>query len=120
MSIIKNRIDSSIIQKWISSLKEKRFLITFLCTIVIMTIILTSLTNFLEYNESRQGFSFDNEEHDVGINAIGAPIFNSDRQPVASIVVAGPSQRITWDSDSSFVSLLKETAAEISAQLYYQ
>ena len=68
----------------------------------------------------RQGFSFDNEEHDVGINAIGAPIFNSDRQPVASVVVAGPSQRITWERDSSFVSLLKETAAEISAQLYYQ
>lgn len=68
----------------------------------------------------RQGFSFDNEEHDVGINAIAAPIFNSEKKPIASVVIAGPSQRIAWKTDSSFVSLLKETAAEISAQLYCQ
>jgi DNA-binding IclR family transcriptional regulator len=67
----------------------------------------------------RQGFAFDKEEHDIGINAIGAPIFNNEEKPVASIVVAGPSQRITWESDSTYVSKVKETAAKISAQLYY-
>jgi DNA-binding IclR family transcriptional regulator len=67
----------------------------------------------------RQGFAFDKEEHDIGINAIGAPIFNNEDKPVASIVVAGPSQRITWDNDSSYVPKVKETAAKISAQLYY-
>jgi DNA-binding IclR family transcriptional regulator len=67
----------------------------------------------------RQGFAFDKEEHDIGINAIGAPIFNNEDKPVAAIVVAGPSQRITWDNDSSYVPKVKETAAKISAQLYY-
>ncbi len=67
----------------------------------------------------REGFAFDKEEHDIGINAIGAPIFNNEDKPVASIVVAGPSQRITWDNDSSYVPKVKETAAKISAQLYY-
>jgi DNA-binding IclR family transcriptional regulator len=67
----------------------------------------------------RQGFAFDKEEHDIGINAIGAPIFNNEEKPVASIVVAGPSQRITWDGDSTYVPKVKETAAKISAQLYY-
>jgi DNA-binding IclR family transcriptional regulator len=67
----------------------------------------------------RQGFAFDKEEHDIGINAIGAPIFNNEDEPVAAIVVAGPTQRITRDNDSSYVPKVKETAAKISAQLYY-
>jgi DNA-binding IclR family transcriptional regulator len=73
-----------------------------------------------QFEEIRgQGFAFDNEEHDIGINAIGAPIFNNEEKPVAALVVAGPSQRITWDGDSSYVPKVKETAAKISAQLYY-
>lgn len=68
----------------------------------------------------RQGFSFDNEEIDVGINAIGAPIFNYEEKPVAAVVVAGPSPRVTWDNDSHIVSPLKDTAAKISAQLHYK
>ena len=67
----------------------------------------------------QQGFAYDNEEHDIGINAIGVPVFNNEDKPVASIVVAGPSQRITWDSDSSYVPKVKETAAKISGQLYH-
>ena len=67
----------------------------------------------------RQGFSFDNEEIDIGINAVGAPIFNYEEKPVAAVVVAGPSPRVTWDSDSPIVARLKETAAQISAQLHY-
>jgi DNA-binding IclR family transcriptional regulator len=68
----------------------------------------------------RQGFSFDAEEHDVGINAVGAPIFNSEEKAVAALVVAGPSQRITWGSGSKIVPLLKETAEKISAQLFHE
>ena len=68
----------------------------------------------------RQGFSFDNEEIDVGINAVGAPIFNYEEKPVAAVVVAGPSPRVTWGSDSHIVSPLKDTAAMISAQLHYK
>jgi IclR family KDG regulon transcriptional repressor len=67
----------------------------------------------------RQGFSFDNEEIDIGINAVGAPIFNYEERPVAAVVVAGPSPRVTWDSDSPIAARLKDTAAKISAQLHY-
>jgi len=68
----------------------------------------------------RQGFAFDKEEHDIGTSAVGTPIFNHEAEPVASLVVAGPSQRITWGSDSPIVTLLKETAVKISGQLYYE
>ncbi|MBW1996822.1 MAG: IclR family transcriptional regulator [Deltaproteobacteria bacterium] len=75
---------------------------------------------FEQLREVREhGFAVDREEHDIGINAIGAPIFNSEKRAIASIVVAGPSQRITWSKDSSMVTLLKDTAAKISGRLFY-
>jgi len=68
----------------------------------------------------RLGVSFDVEEIDEGTSAIGAPIFNHEEKPVASIVIAGPSQRITANNSLEMISALKETAAKISAQLYYE
>jgi DNA-binding IclR family transcriptional regulator len=67
----------------------------------------------------RRGFSFDNEEHDIGTNAIGAPIFNNTGKPVAALVVAGPCQRIKRKFDSPIAVQLKETSAKISKLLYY-
>lgn len=68
----------------------------------------------------KRGFAFDNEEVNIGINAIGAPIFNHEGNPVAAVVVAGLSQGITWEKGSPIVSLVKHTAALISEQLYYR
>jgi DNA-binding IclR family transcriptional regulator len=64
-----------------------------------------------------QGVSFDNEEIDVGINAIAVPIFNHNDLPVAAVVVAGPSRRIRTAIDSPLVSQLKEVSAKISGGL---
>jgi len=66
-----------------------------------------------------QGFSYDNEEIDDGTSSFGAPIFSHEENPVAAVVVCGPSQRITWENGSRIVPMLKNTAAKISAQLYY-
>jgi DNA-binding IclR family transcriptional regulator len=66
------------------------------------------------------GVAFDREEIDEGTSALGSPIFNHEQIPVAAVVVAGPSQRVTWKEDSKMVSALKETAAMISARLYYK
>jgi len=68
----------------------------------------------------RLGVSFDIDEIDEGTSAIGVPIFNHQTKPVASIVIAGPSQRITAKDNLTMVAALKEAAAEISAQLYYK
>jgi DNA-binding IclR family transcriptional regulator len=67
----------------------------------------------------RRGFSCDNEELNVGINAVGAPIFNYEEKAVAAVVVAGPSPRVTWNGNAPIVDRLKDTAAKISAQLHY-
>ncbi len=66
----------------------------------------------------RQGFSLDREEIDVGINAVGAPVFSSEDRAVAAVVVAGPAQRITGTADSPVVRKVKETAVSISECLY--
>ena len=68
----------------------------------------------------KMGFAFDNEEVNVGINAVGVPVFNHEKTPVAAVVVAGLSQGITWEKGSPIVSLVKDTAARISEQLYYR
>lgn len=65
------------------------------------------------------GFSYDNEEIDEGTCSYGVPIFNHEKKPVAAVVVTGPSQRITLDRQSHIIVPLKDTAAKISAQLYY-
>ena len=70
-------------------------------------------------NIIEHGISFDNEEHDIGTKAMGAPIFNYTGRPVAGIVVVGPSHRIKLEFDSPMAIHLKETAAAISSRLYY-
>ncbi len=68
----------------------------------------------------RRGYSLDEEEIDIGINAVGVPIFNHEEEPIAAVVVAGPSQRITGKEDSSVVIWMKRTAAEISKRMNYK
>ncbi len=68
----------------------------------------------------RQGYSVDREEIDVGINAVGAPVFDYLDRPVAAVVVAGPAQRITGASDSAVVRKVRETASRISQRLHHR
>lgn len=68
----------------------------------------------------RRGFSFDDEERNMEIRAFGCPIFNHEKRPVAAVAVAGPAHRITWERRSEIVPPLKQTAAEISAMLFYR
>ncbi len=68
----------------------------------------------------KRGYSLDLEEIDIGINAIGAPVFNHEDMPVAAVVVAGPSQRISGGPDSGVVKAVLKTAAAISDRLQYK
>jgi IclR family transcriptional regulator, KDG regulon repressor len=68
----------------------------------------------------KTGVSFDHEEFDKDTSAIGVPIFDHEGKPVAALVVAGPSRRITLDPNSPMVIEIKTAAANISAQLHYQ
>jgi DNA-binding IclR family transcriptional regulator len=66
-----------------------------------------------------QGYALDIEEIAFGTVAIAVPVFNHEAIPVASLIVAGPPQRIPVENDSAMISALKTTAEKISAQLFY-
>jgi IclR family acetate operon transcriptional repressor len=95
-------------------LKEKMIRLT-PNTITVPSVLLDQLQEI-----RRQGFAIDNEEVNIGINAVGAPIFNHEGKPVAAVVAAGLSHAITWEGASAIVPVLKEAAEKISAQLYHK
>ena len=64
-----------------------------------------------------RGVAFDLGERYVDVYAMGAPVFNHEKKPVAAVVIAGPDFRMRAQMESPTVDLLKETAARISAQL---
>jgi len=68
----------------------------------------------------QDGFSFDNEETNIGINAYGAPIFNYENKPIAAVIVAGPTSRIQAQKHQTITSKLKKTAEEISSLLLHR
>lgn len=63
------------------------------------------------------GYSFDNEEADIGINGIGFPIFDHDNAPVAAFSIVGPAHRINLSSGKELIALGKQTAQAISSLL---
>ena len=42
-----------------------------------------------------QGFSIDNEEKNMGMRCIAAPVFDINREAVAGISVSGPTSRVS-------------------------
>ncbi len=66
-----------------------------------------------------QGVAFCRQEMAIGVNAIGAPIFNDENKAVGAVVVAGLASRVRCSMESSMVAALKETACEISARLFH-
>lgn len=75
------------------------------------------LKQFEEIRKS--GVSYDIAEHDIDVNAIGAPILNIEERPIAAVVIAGFPKNIDTNPDSEMVACVKATALEISKQLYY-
>jgi IclR family KDG regulon transcriptional repressor len=79
---------------------------------------ITSLDMFLE--ELRQirdnGYSIDNEEGELGVRCVGAPICKGD-QVIAALAISGPSVRVSKEKDKTHIDLVKACAKAISASL---
>lgn len=60
------------------------------------------------------GYSFDNEEDEIGFRCVGAPIFENNRAVIAAVSVAGTTAQITGTTLSSLARTVKDTADEIS------
>src|SRR5690606_29338095 len=67
-----------------------------------------------------QGFSLAYGELELGLVAIGAPIFDASHQVRAAISLTGPSVRIKRDDVPELAALVCQHAADISYKLGYR
>ncbi len=65
----------------------------------------------------RRGYAIDDEEIEVGVRCIGAPIFNEHHRAIAAVSVSGPASRITVQSVPAIAEHLLRCCREISASL---
>ncbi len=63
--------------------------------------------------------AFDKGERYEDVYAMATPIFNHEKSPVAAVVIAGPSSRMTPEFFEQSTAPLKKTAAKISQRLLY-
>ena len=60
------------------------------------------------------GFSVDNEERNLGMRCIAAPIFNAFGEPVAGLSISGPSVRVSPDQDVRLGQLIRDAARDVT------
>lgn len=65
----------------------------------------------------RDGHALDDEESELGMRSVAAPIFDASGAVVAAVGMGGPVQRLTRKSLRTLVPLVTQTAAMISARL---
>ncbi|HEU4963377.1 MAG TPA: IclR family transcriptional regulator [Bacilli bacterium] len=80
---------------------------------------LPELLERLELIRSR-GYSIDDEEHELGIRCVAAPIFDHRGKVVAGLSVAGPLMRMTEDRMTQCVEHVTFYAREISKKIGFR
>jgi DNA-binding IclR family transcriptional regulator len=63
------------------------------------------------------GYAFDDEEDEVGLRCVGAPIFDANQKTVAAVSVAGTTSQIPVERVSALATTVKQAAEELSARL---
>jgi DNA-binding IclR family transcriptional regulator len=65
------------------------------------------------------GYALDNEEEEVGVRCLGAPIFDHSGRVVAAISAAGTTAQIPLDRMEKIAEQVRDTAERISRSLGY-
>lgn len=63
----------------------------------------------------RQGFAYDNEEHEIGVRCVASAICNWNGEPVGAISVSAPASRLTDEKVARILPKIMEISGEISA-----
>lgn len=81
---------------------------------------ITKRSEFLEQLSiiRKEGVAYDLGEFSSDIYAVAAPVFNHDNKVVAAITIGGPSSRLSSLFKTDAIGLLKETAENISNDLF--
>ena len=62
-------------------------------------------------------YAIDDEEHDLGVRCVAAPIFNWKGEPVAAISISAPASRLSDREIQKYAPRLLRAAEEISGLL---
>ncbi len=62
-------------------------------------------------------YALDMEELELGLICIAIPVFNKNKEVVASISVSGPSSRFKSENIASYLSIIKKGALEIETRM---
>ncbi|HEY4048142.1 MAG TPA: IclR family transcriptional regulator [Acidobacteriaceae bacterium] len=65
----------------------------------------------------RRGYAIDDQEIELGVRCVGAPIFDEKQRAIAAVSVSGPASRITPQSVPEIVEHLLRCCREISSSL---
>lgn len=65
----------------------------------------------------RRGYAVDDEEEEIGMRCLGAPVFGPDGRVEAAISVVGTTAQIDSEDAPALAALIKETAKAIAARL---
>ena len=66
---------------------------------------------------AERGYAISEQEYEKDINAVAAPIFDSEKRPVASIAIVGPSFRLTRDRLPLLGEALRKMTETISKEV---
>lgn len=67
-----------------------------------------------------KGYAIDNEENELGVRCIGAPVFNHNGSIEGAISISGPAIRVTKEKIEEFSNEVKKYAGLISKELGYR
>jgi len=62
----------------------------------------------------KQGYAIDNEEIELGLKCVAAPIKDSNDKVIAAISLSGPKERLSGVELKRLIPIVKNTATEIS------
>jgi DNA-binding IclR family transcriptional regulator len=82
---------------------------------------ITSQTKLMaELKKIRQmGYSFEDEEGEIGYRCIGAPVYDANGTVISAISVAGTTSQIPNERVTKLSAVVKATACEMSARFGY-
>ena len=66
---------------------------------------------------AERGYAIAEQEYEKDINAVAAPIFDSEKRPIASIAIVGPSFRLTQDRLPKMGEALRRITEVISTEV---
>lgn len=67
-----------------------------------------------------QGYAMEDEQSEMGMRSLAAPIRDSEGRVVAAVGIAGPMQRMSDEAMARFAPLVVDTANVISARLGFR